>query len=162
MTYFISGLRSYKTESAATCFKDMENSRSTWGNYFAENSFFSNAMIEVVQPYSVHRLKSSPMVYRTRFSLLFVLLFILSISPSHSAASILEGIVVKVADGDTISVIDSDKVQHRVRIAGIDAPEKYQSFGNASGKPLGELVAIHSATSPSTPSTVTRSASFSE
>ena len=62
---------------------------------------------------------------RSRLSLLFVLLFLLlSISPSHSAASILEGTVVKIADGDTITDLDSDKVQHRVRIAGIDAPEK--------------------------------------
>ena len=48
---------------------------------------------------------------------------------------------MKIADGDTITVLDSNKVQHRVRIAGIDAPEKNQPFGNASGKRLGELVA---------------------
>jgi hypothetical protein len=47
----------------------------------------------------------------------------------------------KRRDGDTITVLDSNKVQHRVRLAGIDAPEKGQPFGNASGKRLGELVA---------------------
>jgi len=78
---------------------------------------------------------------QSRLPLLFVLLLLLSVSPSHSAASILEGIVVNVADGDTITVLDSDKVQHRVRIAGIDAPEKGQPFGNASRKRLGDLVA---------------------
>ena len=78
---------------------------------------------------------------RSRLSLLFFLLLLLSVSPSHAAANVLEGIVVKIADGDTITVLDSDKVQHRVRIAGIDAPEKNQPFGNASGKRLGELVA---------------------
>jgi len=79
---------------------------------------------------------------RSLLSLLFGLLFLfISISSSDSAASILEGTVVKVADGDTITVLDSNKVQHRVRIAGIDAPEKNQPFGNASGKRLGELVA---------------------
>jgi endonuclease YncB( thermonuclease family) len=46
-----------------------------------------------------------------------------------------------VADGDTITVLDSNKGQHRVRIAGIDAPEKNQPFGNGSRKRLGELVA---------------------
>jgi len=69
------------------------------------------------------------------------MLLILSVSSSHSAASVLEGTVVKIADGDTITVLDSDKMQHRVRIAGIDAPEKNQPFGNASRKRLGELVA---------------------
>jgi endonuclease YncB( thermonuclease family) len=35
-----------------------------------------------------------------------------------------------VADGDTITVLDADKVQHKIRLAGIDAPEKKQAFGN--------------------------------
>ena len=78
---------------------------------------------------------------RTRLSLLFVLLLLLSVSSSHAAASFLEGTVVKIADGGTITVLGSDKVQHRVRIAGIDAPEKGQAFGNASGKRMSELVA---------------------
>ena len=79
---------------------------------------------------------------RSRLSLLFVLLFLISRSSSSpSAANVLEGTVVKIADGDTITVLDSDKVQHRVRVAGIDAPEKGQPFGNASTKRLRELVA---------------------
>jgi len=61
--------------------------------------------------------------------------------PSLAIAGVFEGTVVKIADGDTITVLDSDKVQHRVRIAGIDAPEKGQSFGNASRKRMSELVA---------------------
>jgi endonuclease YncB( thermonuclease family) len=81
------------------------------------------------------------MIYLSRLFLLFVPLLLISISPSHSAASVLEGTVVKIADGDTINVLDSNKVQHRVRIAGIDAPEKGQPFGNASRKQLGGLVA---------------------
>jgi len=75
-------------------------------------------------------------------SMLFVLLFLfLSIPSSHSATSIIEGSVVKIADGDTITVLDSNKVQHGVRIAGIDAPEIGQPFGNASTKRLGQSVA---------------------
>jgi endonuclease YncB( thermonuclease family) len=46
-----------------------------------------------------------------------------------------------IADGDAITVLDSNKEQHRVRLAGTDAPEKGQPFGNASRKRLGELVA---------------------
>jgi endonuclease YncB( thermonuclease family) len=79
---------------------------------------------------------------RYRLSSLVVLLSLfLFVASSHAAASVLEGTVVKIADGDTITVLDSNKEQHRIRIAGIDAPEKKQAFGNASGKRLGELVA---------------------
>ena len=47
---------------------------------------------------------------------------------SCHAASI-EGRVVGVADGDTITVLDADKSRHKIRLAGIDAPEKKQAFG---------------------------------
>ena len=61
--------------------------------------------------------------------------------PSLTTARVIEGKVIHIADGDTITVLDSHKEQHRVRIAGIDAPEKGQPFSNASRKRLGELVA---------------------
>lgn len=50
------------------------------------------------------------------------------------------GDVVGVADGDTITVLDADKVQHKIRLAEIDAPEKAQPFGNRSKQALNELV----------------------
>ncbi len=53
----------------------------------------------------------------------------------------LEGFVVKVSDGDTITVLDSAKTQHRIRLNGIDAPESHQAFGNVSRRALAELVA---------------------
>ena len=77
---------------------------------------------------------------RTLICLLAILL-VSFLVPSASFARTIEGKVVKVADGDTITVLDSSKEQHRVRLAGIDAPEKGQPFGNASRKKLGELVA---------------------
>jgi endonuclease YncB( thermonuclease family) len=45
------------------------------------------------------------------------------------------------ADGYTITVLDADKKQHKVRLNGIDAPEKAQAFGAKSKAHLGELVA---------------------
>lgn len=53
----------------------------------------------------------------------------------------LTGRVVKVADGDTITVLDASKTQHKIRLQGIDAPEKGQAFGKASGRFLSGLVA---------------------
>lgn len=52
----------------------------------------------------------------------------------------LVGVVVGVLDGDTIDIVDQDKVQHRIRLAGIDAPEKKQPFGQQSKKSLSDLV----------------------
>ena len=51
------------------------------------------------------------------------------------------GRVVRVADGDTITVLDAAQTQHKIRLQGIDAPEKKQAFGNASRKFLSGLVA---------------------
>jgi endonuclease YncB( thermonuclease family) len=48
----------------------------------------------------------------------------------------LTGRVVAVVDGDTITILDSEKTQHRIRISGIDAPEKGQPFGNSSRENL--------------------------
>jgi micrococcal nuclease len=53
----------------------------------------------------------------------------------------LRGKVVSIADGDTITVLDAAKKQHKVRLNGIDAPEKAQAFGAKSKARLGELVA---------------------
>ena len=47
-------------------------------------------------------------------------------------AAELRGRVVAVADGDTVMVLDAEGYQHKVRLAGIDAPEKAQAFGQAS------------------------------
>lgn len=53
----------------------------------------------------------------------------------------LEGRVVKVADGDTVSLLDSARQQHRLRLYGIDAPEWDQPHGEAAKKALASLVA---------------------
>jgi len=85
---------------------------------------------------------ASPFVYAGLMRRVILSLFIcLFTFPSTVNALTIEGKVVKVADGDTITVLDSSKVQQRVRLAGIDAPEKKQPFGNPSRKKLRDLVA---------------------
>ncbi len=66
--------------------------------------------------------------------------FLLLLLPT-AFADTLTGKVVKVADGDSITVLDSTNTQHRIRLQGIDAPEKGQPYGNASSKHLASLVA---------------------
>ncbi len=55
-------------------------------------------------------------------------------------AEVLEGRVVGIADGDTLTLLDGNRQQHRIRLAGIDAPEKGQPFGQRSKQHLAELV----------------------
>ena len=42
------------------------------------------------------------------------------------------GRVVSIADGDTITVLDASNTQHKIRLEGIDAPERGQPFGTRS------------------------------
>jgi len=50
------------------------------------------------------------------------------------------GKVVAITDGDTLTVLDDAKVQHKIRLAGIDAPERKQAFGNKARQALGDMV----------------------
>lgn len=55
-------------------------------------------------------------------------------------AELITGRVIGVADGDTINVLDNTHTQYKIRLAGIDAPEKKQAFGTASKRSLSDLV----------------------
>lgn len=50
------------------------------------------------------------------------------------------GRVVRVADGDTVSVLDPRGKQHKIRLFGIDSPERDQPHGTQAGKALEDLV----------------------
>lgn len=49
------------------------------------------------------------------------------------------GSVVAVADGDTVTVLEGGRIERKVRLAGIDAPEKAQPFGQRSKDSLSRL-----------------------
>ncbi|MDX6578002.1 MAG: hypothetical protein QOE96_3955 [Blastocatellia bacterium] len=50
------------------------------------------------------------------------------------------GRVVRIADGDTLTLLDSSNTQHRIRLEGIDAPESHQAFGTQSKRSLSDMV----------------------
>lgn len=56
-------------------------------------------------------------------------LLLFSFATTVLAADELRGKVVYIADGDTITMLDAAKVQHKIRLEGIDAPKKGQAFG---------------------------------
>jgi len=62
------------------------------------------------------------------------------ISTGLVSAETLAGQVVGVTDGDTITVLDANHEQHKIRLSGIDAPEKAQPFGQRSKEFLSALV----------------------
>lgn len=57
-----------------------------------------------------------------------------------AAAEPLTGKVVRIADGDTITVLDAANAQHKVRLQGIDAPERGQPFGTKAREGLAAMV----------------------
>lgn len=69
-----------------------------------------------------------------------LLLVTLSVLSGLILADTIEGRVVGVSDGDTITVLDSTKKQHKIRLSGIDAPEKAQPFGDQSKRNLSRMV----------------------
>ena len=58
-------------------------------------------------------------------------------TPAHFDLS---GRVVRVADGDTLSLLDADNEQYRVRLYGIDAPERDQHHGQRAAGALAARV----------------------
>ena len=60
---------------------------------------------------------------------------------SQAQAETLLGKVIHVQDGDSITVLDDTRTQHKIRLTGIDAPERRQAFGNVAKESLAEQVA---------------------
>jgi len=69
----------------------------------------------------------------------FLVLSALLLSASAQPLTI-TGKVVGVTDGDTITVLDGQKRQHKIRLDGIDAPESSQDFGSRAKQSLSDLV----------------------
>lgn len=86
----------------------------------------------VPHPIERHPVLSPPNIFLAVAFVLFAL-------AGACQAETLYGRVVKIADGDTLTILDGQSVQHKVRLSGIDAPEKVQAFGNVSRQHLATL-----------------------
>ncbi len=89
---------------------------------------------------TIRSVLARPLLGRHWVTGVFCLVFAIGL---HSVvhAGLLEGKVVSVHDGDTITVLDATKRQHKIRLAGIDAPELSQAFGRVSRQHLADQVA---------------------
>jgi endonuclease YncB( thermonuclease family) len=68
-----------------------------------------------------------------------VMAAVLALLSTAASADTLTGRVVGVSDGDTPTVLDDDRKQHKVRLSGIDSPEKKQPFGQVCKQSLSDL-----------------------
>jgi len=68
-----------------------------------------------------------------------VLIWVTSFTALAADRNLVDGRVVSVTDGDTITLLDDSKQQHKIRLDGIDAPEVGQPFGNRSKQSLADL-----------------------
>lgn len=53
----------------------------------------------------------------------------------------IESRIVGVTDGATITLLDAERRQHKIRLDGIDAPELGRPFGRAAKQHMADLVA---------------------
>lgn len=65
---------------------------------------------------------------------------ILALGSLVASAETITGRVVGVTDGDTITILDASDQQFKIRLSGIDAPEKGQPFGHRAKESLSEMV----------------------
>ncbi|MBE0614570.1 MAG: thermonuclease family protein [Burkholderiales bacterium] len=64
----------------------------------------------------------------------------LAVAFSFPAHAEFTGTVIDVVDGDTITVLDANQQRHKIRLAGIDAPERGQAFGFRSKENLAKWI----------------------
>jgi endonuclease YncB( thermonuclease family) len=62
------------------------------------------------------------------------------VATANNVQLVIEGKVINVHDGDTVTVLDQDNKKFNIRLQGIDAPELKQEFGAASQKNLSGMV----------------------
>ncbi len=69
-----------------------------------------------------------------------IILLLICLLPLLASAETITGSVVRITDGDTLVVLDTNKIQHKIRLMDIDAPEKKQAYGKKSKDNLLTLV----------------------
>ena len=69
-----------------------------------------------------------------------VLLLVLLQASASAGPLILQGCIVRVTDGDTVTLLDERQTLHKIRLAGIDAPESAMPYGRQATLYLVALV----------------------
>ena len=64
---------------------------------------------------------------------------------THDGTLLAQGKIVHIADGDTLTILASNQEQYKIRLQGIDAPERSQPFGKVCKIQLADLAAGYTA-----------------
>lgn len=67
-------------------------------------------------------------------------MFFIATVPASCREEIITGKVVRISDGDTFVLLTANNKQVKIRLYGVDAPEKSQDFGTVSREYLGKLL----------------------
>jgi len=70
----------------------------------------------------------------------FIISAILAMASAAANAEAIEGMIVGVSDGDTVTLLTAQRQQVKIRVQGIDAPEKSQAFGTVSRQSMAKMV----------------------
>lgn len=70
----------------------------------------------------------------------FLFLTVLLFFSASLFAEPITGKVISISDGDTITIMDSSKTQHKIRLEHIDTPEKKQAFGTKAKQYLSSMI----------------------
>lgn len=78
--------------------------------------------------------------YMNRFFLGLTATVLLALVMASPCVAQLQGKVVKIADGDTFTMLTADNKQIKIRLHGIDCPEKAQPFGTKAKQFASDLI----------------------
>jgi endonuclease YncB( thermonuclease family) len=67
------------------------------------------------------------------------LALLLFLAAQGISAETIQGRIIRIADGDTLTILDARNRERHVRLAEIDAPERKQAFGTQSRQSLSAL-----------------------
>lgn len=67
-------------------------------------------------------------------------MFAMAVAQPTLSSEVIPGLIVGVADGDTVTLLTPDKNQVKIRVQGIDAPEKSQAFGTVARQAMAKAV----------------------
>jgi len=74
------------------------------------------------------------------FAMIVALLACIAAAGASAAEpQLIVGHIVAIADDCTLALLDASTTQHKIRLDGIDAPEKGQAFGNRAKQSLSDL-----------------------